>query len=88
MELSKVFFQNTEVETQIILHVYEDLFEEAKTDKCYVGVVDDLKERLEALVDSLSDITKQIPEIRQRFLLLVSHYDNISDEKDDSIRTI
>ena len=88
LELSKVFFQNTEVETQIILHVYEDLFEEAKTDKCYVGVVDDLKERLEVLVDTLSDISKQIPEIRQRFLLLVSYYDSKDDEKDDSIRNI
>ena len=88
LERSKVYFQNIEEVTKIILHEYDDLFEEAKKDKCYLGVVDDLKERLEVLVDSLFDISKQIPEIRQRLILLVSYYDSISDEKDDSIRII
>lgn len=88
LELSKVYFQNIEEVTQKILHEYNDLFEEAKKDKCYLGVVDDLKERLEVLVDNLSDISEQIPEIRQRLILLVTYYDSISNEKDDSIRNI
>lgn len=88
MERSKVYFQNAEEVTIKILQEYDNLFEEAKKDKCYLGVVDDLKERLEVLVDSLSDISKQIPEIRQRLIILVTYYDSISDEKDDSIRTI
>ena len=88
LKRSKVYFQNIEEVTKKILHEYDDLFEEARTDKCYLGVVNDLKERLEKLVDSLSDISKQIPEIRQRLILLVTYYDSISDEKDDSIRII
>ena len=88
LKLSELYFQNTEVATKVILHVFENLFEEAQNDNCYLGVVDYLKDKLETFVEYLSNISEQVSEIKQRMIILVNYYDCTSNEKNDSVRII